>query len=267
MTIPGTAQVASADSGRDKVAQEYLGKLLERHRLGASENDIRSAFRDFLLRTGIADDESEIVTETRPAADSRHKVDLYLRNTYVEFKRSIIKGGVIDPEAVDQLDGYILENAKAGNGIQNGILTDGRRYLYRSVGDDLRSEATEYNRAEFDAPERGSRLYEYLYHIIDTQAEDIAPTAENLARYFGQDNGFFKTATALLTVAHRDHREQPTVAVKRKLWRELLQVAIGQSFVDDSEDTDWLYVRHTYLAALAGVIVQAPFRNRRRPLR
>ena len=95
---------------RESIAREYLGKLLERHRLGASENDIRSAFRDFLLRTGIAADESEIVTETRPAADSRNKVDLYLRNTYVEFKRSIIKGGVIDPEAVGQLDGYILEN-------------------------------------------------------------------------------------------------------------------------------------------------------------
>ena len=95
------------------------------------------------------------------------------------------------------------------------------------MGDDLRPEATEYNRAEFDAPERGSQLYEYLYHIIDTQAEDIAPTPENLVRYFGQDGGFFKTATALLTVAHR---EQPTVAVTRKLWRELLQVAIGQNF-------------------------------------
>ena len=29
---------------RDTLAREYLGKLLERHRLGASENDIRSAF-------------------------------------------------------------------------------------------------------------------------------------------------------------------------------------------------------------------------------
>ncbi len=49
------------------------------------------------------------------------------------------------------------------------------------------------------------------------------------------------------------------MAVKRKLWRELLQVAIGQNSVDDSEDTDWLYVRHTYLTALVGIIVQAHF--------
>ena len=242
-----------------RVAREYLGKLLERHHLGASENDIRSAFRDFLIRTGIAADEIEIVTETRPAADSRNKVDLYLRNTYVEFKRNVIKGGAIDPEAVGQLDGYILENAKAGNGIQNGILTDGQHYLKRSVGDNLRPIVTENIHRVFNSSEQGSRLYEYLYDIIDTQAEDIAPTAEMLLRYFGPDSDVFKTSTALLTEVHRENREHPTVAVKRKLWRELLQVAIGQNSVDDSPEYDWLYVRHTYLTALVGVIVQAHF--------
>ncbi len=241
------------------LAREYLGKMLERHHLGASENDIRSAFRDFLVRTGIAADESEIVTETRPAMYSRNKVDLYIRNTYVEFKRSIIKGGVIDPEAVGQLDGYILENAKAGNGIQNGILTDGLNFLKRSVVDNLRPIVTENIHRVFNSSEQGSRLYEYLHDIIDTQAEDIAPTAGMLLRYFGPDSDVFKTATALLTEAHRDNRENPTVAVKRKLWRELLQVAIGQNSVGDSETHDWLYVRHTYLTSLVGVIVQAHF--------
>ena len=179
-----TAADTAAGEWRVKIAREYQGKLLERHRLGASENDIRSAFRDFLIRTGIAADESEIVTETRPAADSRNKVDLYLRNTYVEFKRSIIKGGVIDPEAVAQLDGYILENARAGLGIQNGILTDGQHYLKRSVGDNRRKEAAERNRRAFDKPEQGIRLHEYLYDIIDTQTEDITPTSETLLRYY-----------------------------------------------------------------------------------
>ena len=141
MTMPDTTHTGPVGAGRDAAAQEYLGKLLERHRLGASENDIRSAFRDFLVRTGIADDENEIVTETRPAADSRSKVDLYIRNTYVEFKRSIVSGSSIDSKAIEQLDGYILENARAGNGIQNGILTDGRYYLKRSVGDNLRRGA------------------------------------------------------------------------------------------------------------------------------
>ena len=254
-----TAADTAATEQRDRLAREYLGKLLERHRLGASENDIRAAFRDFLVRTGIAADESEIVTETRPAADSRRKVDLYLRNTYVEFKRSIIIGGAIDPEAIRQLDGYILENARAGNGIQNGILTDGLNYLKRSVGDNLRTIDVEKNRRQFKDSDQGIRLCEYLDDIIDTQATDIAPTTENLLKHFGPDSNVFKTATALLTEAHRESRDNPTVAVKRKLWRELLQVAIGQNAVDDSPQHDWLYVRHTYLTALVGVIVQAHF--------
>ena len=49
-----------------RVAREYLGKLLERHHLGASENDIRSAFRDFLIRTGIAADEIEMSPKPGP---------------------------------------------------------------------------------------------------------------------------------------------------------------------------------------------------------
>ena len=254
-----TAVDTATSERRDRLAREYLGKLLERHHLGASENDIRSAFRDFLVRTGIAADESEIVTETRPAADSRHKVDLYLRNTYVEFKKSVIVGGVIDPRAIEQLDGYILENAQAGNGIQNGILTDGQHYLKRSVGDNLRALVIENSRRVFNSSDQGSRLYEYLHAIIDTQAEDITPTPQNLLRYFGQESDFFKTAIALLTETHRQNRDHPTVAVKRKLWRELLQVAIGQNAVDDSPRYDDLYLRHTYLTALVGVIVQAHF--------
>ena len=257
--MAATGADQGADARRDKIASEYLDKLLERHRLGASENDIRSAFRDFLVRTGIAADESEIVTETRPAADSRSKVDLYLRNTYVEFKRSILKGSEIDPEFIEQLDGYILENVKAGNGIQNGILTDGRYYLKRSVGDDRQPATAARNRSEFSQPQQGSRLYEYLYGIIDTQSTDIAPSVGNLERYFGQDSGFFKTVTTLLAEAHHKLRDHPTVAVKRKLWRYLLQVAIGQDSVGDSPEHDWLYVRHTYLTTLVGIIVQAHF--------
>ncbi len=78
-------------------------------------------------------------------------------------------------------------------------------------------------------------------------------------RYFGRESDFFKATTTLLAEAHRHHRDTPTVAVKRKLWRELLQVAIGQNSVDDSPHSDDLFVRHTYLTALVSVIVQAQF--------
>ena len=254
-----TPDAAPENANGNAIAREYLAKLLDRHHQGASENDIRSAFRDFLLRTQIANDESEITTETRPAPSSRRKVDLYLRNTYVEFKTGIIKSGAIDPDAIAQLDNYILENAQAGNGIRNGILTDGRHYLKRTVGDRDRSIDPNARHRIFDHPDQGTRLYEYLYEIIDTPTAHLAPSPEMLIRHFGHQSEVFQTATTLLTQAHTQNRHHPTVAVKRQLWRELLQVAIGQNSVSDSPDYDWLYIRHTYLTALIGIIVQAHF--------
>ena len=112
---------------RNAVAAEYFGKLLERHQFGASESDIRMAFRDFIVQTGIIADESEIKSEVPPGADSANRVDLYARNTYIEFKRNLIIGGDIAPDYIAQLDGYLLDAAKSGWGIQNGILTDGGR--------------------------------------------------------------------------------------------------------------------------------------------
>ena len=243
------------------VASEYLGKLIDRHRAGASESDIRMAFRDFILKTEIAADESEIVTETRPAPDSRLKVDLYVRNTYVEFKRDVLLAGAINPEHIAQLDEYIMENARAGNGIQNGVLTDGVNYLKRSVGDGARPVAAAASGAHavFDRPAQGGRLYEYLYDIIDTQADGLSPTDENLTKYFGAGSPAFSAASALLQDAYAKNRDKSTVAVKRRLWKDLLQVALGEDSVDDSEYNDWLFIRHAYLTSLIAVIVQARF--------
>lgn len=138
-------------------ATEYLGKLLDRHNEGASESDIRMAFRDFLIRTGIAADESEISSETSPSADSALKVDLYIRNTYVEFKRGILTSGAVNADHIAQLDEYIMESARAGAGIQNGILTDGKNYLKRSVGDRVSPLAAEGAHAVFSNPAQGRR--------------------------------------------------------------------------------------------------------------
>ena len=247
----------------NEVATEYFGKLLERHNKaegGRDENEegIRMAFRDFILRTGIIADEDEIKAETPPGSDSNKRVDLYTRNTYVEFKCNIIINGRIDPGYIGQLDGYLLESVKSGWGIQNGILTDGRHYLKRNIGEHIRP-LSENAMQVFDRAGQGARLREYLNDIIDTTAQDITPTADTLTRHLGIDSDLLKQATALLKDAHDRNRDNPTVAVKRKLWQELLQVALGQDSTGDPESADWLYIRHTYLTTLVALILQAHF--------
>ena len=67
-----------------------------------------------------------------------------------------------------------------------------------------------------------------------------------------------------------------TIRVKRRLWYDLLRTALGEiaystegiddlvrdvisEFTDDTEEMDDLFVRHTYLGAVIGMVVQASF--------
>ena len=231
--------------------------IMNHHNSGSSENDVRYAFQRFLEAAGIAAAE-EMRTEAPPGQSGGGRMDLYVHNTCIEFKRDIMQAGRVNPEDIAQLDGYIRQLARAGAGVQNGILTDGVNYLIRRLGDDTLPLVQDAQR-RFDSPNQAPRLREYLYGVISAPASDISPTEANLTRHFGSNSDAFRAANILLMEAHRQNRDHPTIAVKRKLWQELLQVALGQDSVSDDASFDWLYVRHTYLITLVGVIVQAYF--------
>ena len=243
---------------RNNTAIDYLGRILERHNDGDSENDIRDAFRDFTLRTGIIDDEREIKTEVPPATDSIKRVDMYARNTYIEFKRNLIVNARIDPSYTEQLDGYLLESVKSGWGIQNGILTDGKHFLKRNIGESILPIARN-NPQTYDRPTQGPHLKNYLFDIINTDADNIAPSPDTLTKHLAGGSDLLNQATALLKDSHDANRDNPTVAVKRKLWQDLLEVALGQDSTGDPNDADWLFIRHTYLTTLIALILQDHF--------
>ena len=244
---------------RPDTATEYLGNILHCRDAGDSENDIRDAFRDFALHTGLIADSREIKTEIAPATGSTRRVDMYTRNTYIEFKRNLIVNGQIDPAYTEQLDGYLLESAKAGMGVQNGILTDGQHYLKRNIGESILPIAP--NRMQtYERSSQGSLLREYLYGIFDTDAQNIAPSPDTLTKHLAGGSDLLNHATALLKDAHDANRDNPTVAVKRKLWQDLLEVALGQDSTGDPDTADWLFIRHTYLTTLIALIIQAHFR-------
>ena len=242
----------------DAIATRFLGQLLLCHDQGRSENDIRSAFRDFILRTGIIENEMDVKTEVPPGRESQRSVDMLVRNTYIEFKTNIVSGGGVSADAVAQLDDYLLKANQSGYGIVNGILTDGKRFLKRNIGDHILPLAPS-SVFIFDRAEQGHRLREYLAGILDTEARDIKPSKETLTQHLGIDSDLLKQATALLFAAHRDNRDEPAVAVKRALWQDLLQVALGQESVVETKRDDWLFIRHTYLITLTALILQRHF--------
>ncbi len=235
--------------------QETFALVIDRHRSGDTENDIRLAFIRFMETAGIAD-LADMATEGPPGIGNPGRMDLYVHNTCIEFKTDILRGGAPNPDDVDQLDGYIESLLKAGSGVRNGILTDGVHYFLRRVGEEKLPLPRGETHRTFDRPEQAPRLREYLHGIISAPAENVGPTAEHLERHFGSGSDTFLAANLLLQEAYAAHRDDPTVAVKRRLWQDLLQVALGKDAATAGDESDWLFIRHTYITSLIAVIMQ-----------
>ena len=235
--------------------QEAFSLVVERQKSGASENDIRFAFQRFMETAGVAGAD-EMSTEAPPGVGNPGRMDLYVHNTCIEFKPNILKAGVPDPAFVSQLDGYIRNLLKAGAGVRNGILTDGVHYFLRRIGDEALPLLPYGTLETYDHPRQAPNVREYLHRIISAPAENVSPTAENLERHFGIASDTFRTSNLLLKEAYDDHRDNPTVAVKRRLWQDLLQVALGKDAASAGDESDWLFIRHTYITSLIALIMQ-----------
>ena len=235
--------------------QEAFSLVIERQQSGASENDIRFAFQRFMEVAGVAP-ASEMSTEAPPGVGNPGRMDLYVHNTCIEFKTNILKAGVADPDFVSQLDGYIDNLLKAGTGVRNGILTDGVHYFLRRLGDEKLPSLPYGALQNFERPQQAPNVREYLHSVISAPAENVVPTAENLERLFGINSDAFRASNLLLKEAYEARRDDPTVGVKRRLWQDLLQVALGKDAATAGDESDWLFIRHTYITSLVALIMQ-----------
>ena len=76
--------------------REAFNLVVERHQLGASENDIRAAFQRFLETAEVAT-LAEQTTEGPPRIGNPGRIDLYVHNTCIEFKTNIVRNGIPIP--------------------------------------------------------------------------------------------------------------------------------------------------------------------------
>ena len=83
--------------------QEAFGLVIEHHKNATSENDIRYAFQRFMEMAAIAA-ASEMSTQGPPGTGNPGRMDLYIHNTCIEFKKFIVRDGVPIPGYVTQLD-------------------------------------------------------------------------------------------------------------------------------------------------------------------
>ena len=259
----------------DPKYRDAAPQILLRHDNFQPEANITSAARDFLILTGLARSE-EIVEENPPSDASRRAVDLTALDTFIEFKRRIgtTGGGEPDPENVRQLDEYLAQSADQGR-VRMGVLTDGKRWLLRWPGaGEVR--LTRPYAFTLDEPDGWFLLYEWLRDTALVSLEGVSPDREGIAGHFGPGSPSYQRDIAALKALYEQHAALETIRVKRRLWYDLLRTALGEiaystegiddlvrdvisEFTDDTEEMDDLFVRHTYLGAVIGMVVQASF--------
>ena len=233
-------------------------EILRRHDEGAPEANITSAVRDFLILTGLAESQ-EIVEEAPPAQGSRQAVDLSALNTFIEFKRRIGSASGFDPNSkyVEQLDDYLTQSQEAGRGIRMGVLTDGRHWLLRWPNAGAVQAIPPYA-FTLESADRWIPLFEWLRDTALASRRDLLPEREVIAEAFGPNSPRYERDISALRELFRAASGTETVQVKRRLWRDLLLAALGE-IASTPEELDDLFVRHTYLSAVIGMVVQTSF--------
>ena len=230
-------------------------ELLRRHDAQEPEANITSAVRDFLTSTGLTKPE-EIVEENPPSNSSRQAVDLTAMDTFLELKQRIGTHGNPHPDHVAQLDGYLKQSEDAGR-VRMGILTDGKHWLLRWPQAGPVRTVPPYL-FTLESGDSWFRLYEWLKNQAFTALENIPPTRNSLAEHFGLNAPSLQRDIDALRDLYQLNRDRPTIQIKRQLWEDLLRTALGEVARTPGQ-MDELFVRHSYLTAVIGMVVQASF--------
>ena len=207
--------------------------------------------------TGLVKDE-EIDEENPPALGSRRAVDLTALDTFIEFKRRIGTTGGFnpDPENVRQLDDYLEASQKQGR-VRMGVLTDGKHWLLRWPNAGPVRTVRPYA-FTFEDPDRWVELHDWLRDYALSAEENKQPSRDAIAEHFGPNSPSYERDIATLKALYDEYAGYNTIKVKRDLWRNLLTAALGEIARTDDQ-LDGLFVRHTYLTAVIGMVVQARF--------
>ena len=259
----------------DPKYRNAVAEILRRHDRGEPEANITSAVRDFLILTGLARSE-EMIEENPPSDASRRAVDLTALDTFIEFKRRIgtASGSAPNPQYVEQLDDYLTQSESRGR-VRMGVLTDGKRWLLRwpRAG---KVRLTHPYAFTLEEPDRWIALHNWLRDSVLVSLEGESPDREGIVGHFGPESPSYQRDIAALKTLYQENADLETIRIKRRLWYDLLRTALGEiAYTTEGmsaeaqarlskvgvgpEEMDDLFVRHTYLSAVIGMVVQASF--------
>lgn len=212
---------------------------------GRTEADIQAMVRDVLVFGGFDLGLHQVRLES-PAEDHR-RLDVEVGAVIIECKRDLRPAATLK-RGRDQLSEYLA--AKGAHGEYAGILTDGVRWdLYRYGVSGL--EAVDQRTLSPARPDEKAFRW-WLGAILATE-QRLRPTARALEERLGAGAPSFQLVYKTLAECWELAATAGSVQLKRHLWAVLLRSALGSQF----EDTDSLFLEHTYLALVASLIAHA----------
>ena len=238
---------------------ELTRELLHWHGTHAHEDNVRSAVRNFLVGTELTEFyEIESEASPNPQRIRRSRVDLVLSDAFVEVKTRIGTAADAAMPAADhvaQLDGYL----DSSQDVNLGVLTDGRHWLRRTTGQ-LEVPAAYPWAFTLREPGDGVELYRWLNEYIFSGRRAKPIDADSVGTEFGPSSPVYATHIELIRRLFEQCGDDRTVAIKYDLWQELLEVALGEVVgAGETESLHSLFVRHTYLVTMIGMITQATY--------
>jgi SAM-dependent methyltransferase len=226
---------------RDTVARMAAGTQ------GRTEADVQSDVRKFLLDAPLELDGAEVIDVLLEApAGGGRRIDVEAGCAAIEVKKSLGSKAIFDA-AVGQLAGYVKQRTEERQERYVGVLTDGRQWVLYHL--DPKGVLIEVSRMELRGGEDGPRLAAWLEVVLATKST-IAPTPREIVRRFGAASPAAQLDLADLRSLYATCRGNPDVELKRELWARLLVSALGTNF----EDSDELFITHTYLVLLAELV-------------
>jgi N-6 DNA Methylase len=217
---------------------------------GRTEADIQSDVRKFLLDAPLQLADPDVIDiKLEAQAGEGRRIDVEAGCAAIEVKRSLDSKTIFD-RAVEQLAGYVAQRTEERGQRYVGVLTDGQTWVLFH----LTPERTlaEVSRLQLGPEGDSSKLTAWLDHVLATTLH-IKPTEAEIVRRLGSGSPGFALDLADLTTLYAACRTDPEVRLKRELWARLLVAALGTNF----EDSDALFVAHTYLVLTAELLAHA----------
>jgi hypothetical protein len=219
-----------------------------------SEATLQADIRQLLLTAPLSLLAENVVTaDLETSVGIRRRIDIEMGSCLIEVKRDLSAGSVL-PDAIEQLTDYLAARQKETGCRYVGILTDcadWRCFCLPGVAET--GPPREVSVYKLSPTKLDPETFLIWLEGVLATARDIPATSREIQRRLGAGSSSYELDRDTLLQLFQLHRDHPAVGMKRHLWARLLTTALGTQF----EDSDELFVEHTYLVNTAEVIAHA----------